>query len=99
VIILRGGGSKKEEGEARHGFQGVRSAAEDVFPKRREVLETAPHPLECMKRGEAERRNERNTLGATGGTGSTGARDCPTHRPNRHFIQLQDLRLPRFDKR
>jgi hypothetical protein len=82
--------------EARHGFQGVWSAAEDVFPKRREILETAPHPLDCMRRGEAEMGNERSRPGAAGGTGSTGARIRPAHRPTRHITQLRAGRLPRF---
>jgi hypothetical protein len=82
--------------EARYGFQGVRSAAEDVSPKRREDLETAPQPLDFMRRGKAKRGKERNEPGAAGGTGSTGARDCPTHRPNSHFTQSQVLRPPRF---
>jgi hypothetical protein len=59
----------------------------------------APHPLDYMRRGEAERGNERNRPGAAGGTGLTGARDCPTHRPNRHFTQLRGLRSPRFNWR
>jgi hypothetical protein len=82
----RWGGSEMGA-EARHGFQGVWSAAEEVFPKKREVLETASHPLDCMRRGEAERGHERSRPGAASGTGSTGARNCPTHRPNRHVTQ------------
>jgi hypothetical protein len=43
--------------ETRHGFQGVKGAAKDVSPKRSEVLEPTPHPLDCMSRGEAARGN------------------------------------------
>jgi hypothetical protein len=92
----RGGGGSKMGAEARHSFQGVWSATKAFFSKRREVLETAPHPLDCMKRGEAERGNERSRPGAAGGTGSTGARNCPTHSPNRHVTQLRAGRTPRF---
>jgi hypothetical protein len=37
--------------KARHGFQGVRSAADDVFPKRREVLEMAPPSTRLHEEG------------------------------------------------
>jgi hypothetical protein len=80
--------------ETRRSFQGVGGAAKDVASKRSKVFESTPHPLDCKRRGEAERGNERNSLGASGGTGSTGARDCPTHCPNRHFTQSRD-----FDER
>jgi hypothetical protein len=54
-----GTGKNGEMGpEAHHGFQGVRSEAEDVFPKRRENLETDPQPLECKGGGRKGEREE-----------------------------------------
>jgi hypothetical protein len=70
--------------EARYGFQGIRSEAEDVFPKRREDLETAPQPLGCKRRGEAERGKEKGRPGAADSIGLT------PYRPNRHFTQSRD---------
>jgi hypothetical protein len=69
VLALRGGaevrtlqgerlGGSEVWAEALYGFQGVLGAVEDVPPKGREVLETAPHPLECRRRGEAEMGDE-----------------------------------------
>jgi hypothetical protein len=82
--------------EALHDFQGVRSAAEDVFPEGRKVLETALYPLDCMRRGEAEMGNVRSRPGSADGTGSTGAQICPAHRPTRHVTQLRAGWPPRF---
>jgi hypothetical protein len=47
ILSLRGGaeremGAKCKRDGAHHSFQGVWSEAEDVFPKGRKVLETAP---------------------------------------------------------
>jgi hypothetical protein len=78
----------------RHGFLGIGGAAKDVSPKRSEILKSTPHPLDCRRKGEAKRGNERNSLGASGGTGPTGARDCPTHSLNRHCNQSRDLQPP-----
>jgi hypothetical protein len=107
VLALRGGAEmqpRQGEGrwgsevrmEALYGFQSVWSAAEDIFPKWREVLETAPHPLDCRRRGEAKMENERSRPGSSDETGSTGAWICPAHRPTRHVTQLRAEQPPLF---
>jgi hypothetical protein len=106
VLALRGGaemrsrqGKRRGGGELRaetlHGLQNVLGAAEDVPPIRREVLEAATHPLDCLRRGEVEMGVEGHRPESADGTGGY-FRTCPTQQPTRLAAQLRPLGFPDF---
>jgi hypothetical protein len=64
VAIFLGDEKNGEMGpEARHGFQGVRMKSRTSFQKGETTLRRPPQPLDCKRRGEAERGKERNRPG------------------------------------